>query len=448
MTAIIANKVLKANNLTWDTPIVQFYESFKLPGDDRTKRVTFKDLYAHETCVSRSDFWWASGPEKFDIEAMMSNLQFLESKCEFRSKFLYNNLMYVAGSHIIETLANKTWDELIKEHILDPLEMTATKTSFKAALETRNVPRGFEPFEGEFHPLQVEADGIIDLVGQAGSIHSTAGDMNKYLRHIIENNGSLYADLFWDQETVDIGRYFGVTEKITRKTFPAQSEMSDYTISWVKGAYDGEEVIAHGGDTFTTHTFITLSRAREYGIFSSSTGGLKARAVNQLITWFIQDMIMDKTPWITAENICTFPAPWRNATTPDRSDPDWGDYETDTSPKLKPWAGTYSNKIFGDVAVSFVEDEGLVLKYQRVYCTLKRKKDSENEFRCHANAPSLPENQSLVQDARILNARFKDGNLHSDMMERNEDYLFSSGNTSKLYSFYLLILPFLLANLP
>ena len=36
---------------------------------------------------------------------------------------------------------------------------------------------------------------IIDLVGQAGSVHSTAADMNKYLRHIIENNGSRYADL-------------------------------------------------------------------------------------------------------------------------------------------------------------------------------------------------------------------------------------------------------------
>ena len=46
-------------------------------------------------------------------------------------------------------------------------------------------------------------------------------------------------------------------------------------LGWVKGEYEGEEVIAHGGDTFTTHTFITLSREREYGIFSSTTGGRK-----------------------------------------------------------------------------------------------------------------------------------------------------------------------------
>ena len=32
-------------------------------------------------------------------------------------------------------------------------------------------------------------------MGQAGSVHSTADDMNKYMRHIIENKGQLYADL-------------------------------------------------------------------------------------------------------------------------------------------------------------------------------------------------------------------------------------------------------------
>ena len=44
---------------------------------------------------------------------------------------------------------------------------------------------------------------------------------------------------------------------------------------WVKGEYQGEEILAHGGDTFTTHTFLTLSRQRQYGIFVSSTGGSK-----------------------------------------------------------------------------------------------------------------------------------------------------------------------------
>ena len=42
---------------------------------------------------------------------------------------------------------------------------------------------------------------------------------------------------------------------------------------WVLGDYNGTEVLMHGGDTFTTHTFITLSREKEYGIFVSSTGG-------------------------------------------------------------------------------------------------------------------------------------------------------------------------------
>ncbi|XP_063689211.1 uncharacterized protein LOC134822231 isoform X2 [Bolinopsis microptera] len=439
MTSIIADKVLKEKGLTWDTPIKDFYGSFKLPGAERTEQVTFKDLFAHKTCLSRSDFWWASGPDIFDVEEMMSKLQFLGEKCEFRSEFKYNNLMYVAGSHIIEKLSNKTWDVLIKEHILDPLGMTNTKTSFKEAFKTGNTLKGYEPFNGSFYELQTDADLIIDLVGQAGSVHSTAEDMNKYMRHIVENNGERYADLFWDQTAFDIGKYFGVTGQITKPTFPASSEMSDYTISWVKGQYEGEEILAHGGDTFTTHTFITLSREREYGIYLSCTGGLKARTTNQLITWFIQDMIMDKEPWITAQNICTYPSEWDDTPERDRSDPDWGLYVPDDSDTLKSFTGTYSHDIFGDVVVSFADDEGLQIAYQKVNCTLKRKKESEKEFRCHASAPSLPSDSRITQDARILNVNFEEGKLYSNMLERGENYEFNNNISPRLSLVFLLL---------
>ena len=44
---------------------------------------------------------------------------------------------------------------------------------------------------------------------------------------------------------------------------------------WVLGEYQEEEILTHGGDTFTTHTVITLSRDGNYGIYTSSTGGNK-----------------------------------------------------------------------------------------------------------------------------------------------------------------------------
>ena len=42
---------------------------------------------------------------------------------------------------------------------------------------------------------------------------------------------------------------------------------------WILGDYANSEILMHGGDTFTTHTLIFLSREHEYGVFVSSNGG-------------------------------------------------------------------------------------------------------------------------------------------------------------------------------
>ena len=61
-------------------------------------------------------------------------------------------LKFIAG------ITDKSWDTLIKEHILDPLKMSSTKTSFKEAYNTGNTLKGYEPFDKKFYQLQVDAD--------------------------------------------------------------------------------------------------------------------------------------------------------------------------------------------------------------------------------------------------------------------------------------------------
>lgn len=62
---------------------------------------------------------------------------------------------------------------------------------------------------------------------------------------------------------------------------------------WVLGDYEGEEVLVHGGDTFTTHTFMTLSRDRGYGIYLSSTGGSKGKHSTFILLYFITSYLFE-----------------------------------------------------------------------------------------------------------------------------------------------------------
>ena len=60
-----------------------------------------------------------------------------------------------------------------------------------------------------------------------------------------------------------------------------------YIPAWALGDYRDEEVLAHGGNTFTTHTFITLNKQRDYGVFLSNTGSAKGICIIHTVYVYI-----------------------------------------------------------------------------------------------------------------------------------------------------------------
>ena len=44
----------------------------------------------------------------------------------FRDSFYYSNLMYGLLTRIAEMLGGKKWEELVKEHLFDPIGMTSS----------------------------------------------------------------------------------------------------------------------------------------------------------------------------------------------------------------------------------------------------------------------------------------------------------------------------------
>lgn len=50
-------------------------------------------------------------------------IHLVEMVAEFRTTYLYNNLMYSLAGAVAEKIGGKSWEELIQEKIFDPLGM-------------------------------------------------------------------------------------------------------------------------------------------------------------------------------------------------------------------------------------------------------------------------------------------------------------------------------------
>jgi len=99
-----------------------------------------------------------------------SNIKNMQASLKFRSEASYNNVIYSLAGHAIEQLggAGKSWESLVRELVLDPLNMT--QTSF---YHDRDEPHSFaQPY---LHPHGVALPWIqppaLPLVSHACHLH-------------------------------------------------------------------------------------------------------------------------------------------------------------------------------------------------------------------------------------------------------------------------------------
>ncbi len=130
-TAVAAGLLVKEGKLEWDRPIRDFVPAIRFCSDRLNNAVTLRDMLAHRTGITRHDMIWYKSD--FTREELFDRLKYLEPREPPRQLYLYNNLMYAAVGYAIELTSGKTWEEFVREKILQPLEMNATVYRFADA---------------------------------------------------------------------------------------------------------------------------------------------------------------------------------------------------------------------------------------------------------------------------------------------------------------------------
>ena len=72
--------------------------------------------------------------------------------------------------------------------------------------------------------------------------------------------------------------------------------------------------IAHARELFGYDGLMTLYPDMKAGIYTcfNGPGGEPAFICNQLLHYFLSDLVLQLQPWLDTETICTFPEPWKS----------------------------------------------------------------------------------------------------------------------------------------
>lgn len=235
--------------LELDKPVREYMPDFKLQDDYVSENMTPRDLLCHRSGLPRHDAIWYGSPAT--RRELFERLRFLEPSKPFRTAYQYQNLMFMTAGILIEDVSNMSWEKFTRERILDPLEMTSTNFSVIDLQKAKDFSIGYTLQNTSVVSIPYMN---IDAIGPAGSINSSAKDMSKWVRVLI--NGGKYGDKkVFSENTVRQLQ----TPTMINSTQSLQYDENFYVmygLGWSVTSYRGHVRVDHGGniDGFSAST--------------------------------------------------------------------------------------------------------------------------------------------------------------------------------------------------
>jgi CubicO group peptidase (beta-lactamase class C family) len=259
-TATLIAMLVSDGKMSFDGRVTEYLPDFRLADPVANAQVTVRDLLTHRTGLGRGELvWLGSGASRAEL---LHRIRFLEPQSPFRSRYSYQNVMFLAAGEAAGKASGSSWDEQIAQRIFTPLRMTSSVTSAKR-VSTRNValPHGVIRDSAYAKPLW-NADNI----GPAGSILSSAQDMAQWLRFqlgdgVYEGKRLLKSEPFRETHTPQVLTGSGAGAPGDRTTL-----FSTYALGWQVQDYRGQVMWTHTGGTDGMSSVVGLLPDQKFGV--------------------------------------------------------------------------------------------------------------------------------------------------------------------------------------
>ncbi|WP_245980593.1 serine hydrolase [Flagellimonas lutimaris] len=344
--------------IKWEDKVIEYIPEFKMYNDYVTNNFNIHDLLTHRSGLGlgAGDLMIFPNGSNFTIQDVLAAFQYFEPTTAFRTKFDYDNLLYLVAGELTARVSGKSWETFVDEEILKPLEMHNSYASYYDALKHGNIAVAHS-FDGKrLNAIQNPKPNLKQKMnGAAGGIWASANDMCKWmLAHLNEGKYGTGLDktLFSEQQQQEMWRVHTPMNKQSDPRSPFKSHFSGYGLGWFLSDFNGFFKVEHSGLIAGMSSEVTLIPELELGIvvLNNSEG---AGFLNGLMGFVLLDEYLNLETGINWLEM----AQGMQQHGQQISDPDaekvWSKVEANKDVKIdKPkYIGVYSDNWFGKVEV-------------------------------------------------------------------------------------------------
>jgi CubicO group peptidase (beta-lactamase class C family) len=338
--------------IKWDDKVLKYLPNFKMYNEYVTKEFTIRDLLTHRSGLGlgAGDLMiWPDGSD-FTAQDIVQNLQYLKPVSGFRTKYDYDNLLYIVAGEVIHVVSGKSWCDFVEERIMKPLEMNKSAASYLRLKDSTNIIAPHVPMNGKLKVIRRYQNQLFDA---AAGIYSSVNDLSKWA--IMQMNNGKYGpenkQLFSEKEHDEMWQLQTIIPTKTRA--PYHTHFNGYGLGWFLSDVKGYKQVTHTGGLEGIVTQTTYIPELQLGIIVLTNQ--QSGAAFNAITNTIKDSYLG-IPSEDYVSIYSSRAKANEDTADKTTDEVWATVAKNKKDKIKldykTIKGTYKDNWFGNVVIS------------------------------------------------------------------------------------------------
>lgn len=288
--------------VSWDGLVIDYIPEFRMHDPWVTAGFTVTDLLTHRSGLPGfiGDMLLWPEPNSFTQADIIYALRYFEPVSGFRSKYAYDNLLYIVAGEIIPRVSGKSWGEFVESRIMRPAGMKRCFADRIPKRQMKNIAVPHGVIEGQ---LAVIERGRIPrqppISAAAGGIICSLDDMLTWVRTQL-NQGTTPAgvELFSATQSKELWKPRTIRNVSERDFEMNRTHFKAYGLGWRLADVHGYKEVSHTGTLAGMKSYVVLIPELELGVVlltNGSSSTARAAVMNTVVRSF---MPVEQLDWI------------------------------------------------------------------------------------------------------------------------------------------------------
>ena len=243
-----------------DDPVKNYIPGFRLKDTINTNQLTIRNVLSHTSGLVPHAYDNLV-EDKVPFNKILQSLDQVDIAAPPGKFYGYQNVVYSLYDPVVKNKTNLSYDQLLRDSVFKPLNMTDASTGFEAF--SRNPDKAFPHARGRHHFFARPLNNRYYSTLPAAGVNASISDLSQWLLALLGNQPDVLdnqvLDTVFKPEIVTPLKwvYLHDWEGVTSK---------QYALGWRVVGYRGHRILYHGGYVDGYKVEIALCREANFGV--------------------------------------------------------------------------------------------------------------------------------------------------------------------------------------